>query len=302
MAFKKDQKRIITIYEPHGLEYSNFFNMKAINYTLLAILLCTLIGCADKTHEKNNSEHENGWEVEKRVTKKVDNLSFTFPSEGYAYDNRDLLVEACFDALKENCYRIKLQKYIQPIKFIFLNNRKEMEEEVGYSATGWTNMWTQELHIVANNEFTPPIKHEIMHMISMTTWGYPHDDLIWLNEGLATYAHVPSGYDCNGFKVGQIYRYLLEKKMLISIDRLTTNFYNEDDMISYHQSAHIVEYLLMNYGLDKFEELWKEGFNSFEDIYMISFSEMEEEISKETIAKHPTVVSIDWDVFSEGCY
>ena len=267
---------------------------------LLLILLCLplLFGCANKTQENETIEQGNGWKLEKQVTKKVDNLHFTFPSVGYAYDNRDLYVKECIDALKEDCAIIKLPNYNNPIKITFLNSRKEMEEEVGSPASGWTNMWTQEIHIVAVNEFKPPIKHEIMHMISMTTWGYPHDDLIWLNEGLATYTET----HCNGYKVGQIYRYLLEKEMLISIDSLTNNFYGEDDMISYHQSAHIVEFLLTNYGIEKFKELWKKGFCFFEEIYTISFSQMEIEINKNTIEKYPTAVSIDWNVFKKGCY
>ena len=263
---------------------------KTATFILLSALMYSLIGCADKTQE-------NGWKLEKRVTKKVDNLYFTFPSEGYAYDNRDLYVKECIDALKEDCAIIKLPNYNNPIKITFLNSRKEMEEEVGSPASGWTNMWTQEIHIVANNEFTPPIKHEIMHMISMTTWGYPNDDLIWINEGLATYTEK----HCNGYNVGQIYRYLLEKEMLISIDSLANNFYGEDDMISYHQSAHIVEFLLTNYGIEKFQDLWKKGFPFFEEIYNISFSEIEIEINKNIIEKYPTAVDIDWNVFKEGC-
>jgi len=274
--------------------------IKTITYILLPIFIYTLIGCneVDKTVEYTNNDLENGWQLQKQVTKEIDNLHFTFPSEGYAYDNRDLYVKECIDALKEDCAIIKLPNYNDPIKIRFLNSRKEMEEEVGMTATGWTNMWTQEIHIVAVNEFTPPIKHEIMHMISMTTWGYPHDDLIWLNEGLATYTET----HCNGYKVGQIYRYLLEKEMLISIDSLTNNFFGEDDMISYHQSAHIVEFLLTNYGIEKFKELWKKGFCFFEEIYTISFSQMEIEINKNTIEKYPTAVSIDWNVFKKGCY
>ena len=273
---------------------------KTATFILLSVLMYSLIGCADKTQENKNTEQENqenGWKLEKRVTKKVDNLYFTFPSEGYAYDNRDLYVKECFDALKEDCAIIKLPNYNNPIKITFLNSRKEMEEEVGSPASGWTNMWTQEIHIVANNEFTPPIKHEIMHMISMTTWGYPHDDLIWINEGLATYTEK----HCNGYNVGQIYRYLLEKEMLISIDSLTNNFYREDDMVSYHQSTHIVKFLLTNYGIEKFQDLWKKGFPFFEEIYNISFSEIEIEINKNIIEKYPTAVDIDWDVFKEGC-
>lgn len=271
---------------------------RTATYFLLSALIYSLIGCTDKTQENKNLRQENGWELEKRVTKKVDNIHFTFPSEGYAYDNRDLFVKECFNAIKENCSTIKLPAYNTPIKIIFLNSRKEMEEEVGFSASGWTNMWTQEIHIVANNEFTPPIKHEIMHMITMTTWGYPHDDLIWINEGLATTTEK----HCNGYTVGEIYRYFIEKEMLLSINSLTTNFHGEPSIISYHQSAHIVEYLLTNYGLEKFIELWKNGFSFFQEIYLISFSQMEEEINKKTIENYPTPVSIDWDVFKKGCY
>ncbi|MBL4585958.1 MAG: hypothetical protein JKX84_02710 [Flavobacteriales bacterium] len=285
--------------------------IKAITYTILSVFTCSIVGCneVDETVGQTNKTREyreDGWKLEKQVTKEIDNLSFTFPSEGYAYDNRDLYVKECIDALKEDCAIIKLPNNNDPIKIRFLNSRKEMEEEVGMSVSGFTNMWTQEIHIVANNEFTPPIKHEIMHMISMTTWGYPHDDLIWINEGLATYAHVPSsafapGYDCNGYNVGQIYRYFLEKEMLISIDSLTNSFYREDDMISYHQSAHIVEFLLTNYGIEKFQNLWKNGFSFFEEIYNISFAQIEIEMNKKAIKKYPTAVNIDWNAFKEGC-
>ena len=90
--------------------------------------------------------------------------------------------------------------------------------------------------------------------------------------------------------------------MLLSINSLKNSFFEVPSMVSYHQSAHIVEYLITNYGLDKFKELWREGFNSFEKIYSISFTKMEEMINKKIIEDHPTVVSIEWDVFSEGCY
>lgn len=269
----------------------------AISILFLA-LIYSLIGCSEKPQENKNTELDNGWELEKRVTKKVDNLSFNFPSEGYAYDNRDLLVKECMDALKENSAAIKIPMYTDPIKIMFLNSRKEMEDIVGMAASGWTNMWTRQIHIVATTEFSPPIKHEILHMISMTTWGYPHEELIWMNEGLAT---TTEEY-CNGYTVGEIYRYFLEKDLLLSIESLTTDFHGQPSIISYHQSAHIVEYLITNYGLEKFEELWKKGFSSFEEIYLNSFSQIEEEINKRTMEKYPTPVSIDWDVFEEGCF
>ena len=119
---------------------------KTATFILLSALMYSLIGCLDETQENKNLRQEDGWELEKRVTKKIDNLHFTFPSEGYAHDNRGLFVKECFNAIKKNCATIKLPDYNAPIKIIFLNSRKEMEEEVGFTASGWTNMWTQEIH------------------------------------------------------------------------------------------------------------------------------------------------------------
>ncbi|MCZ4410661.1 peptidase MA family metallohydrolase [Cryomorphaceae bacterium 1068] len=274
---------------------------KATTSILLLALVFSITGCADKTPENESTAQETqeaGWEVEKRLTKTVDNLSFSFPSEGYAYDKRDIFVKECMDALKENCARIELSEYTDPIKITFLNSREEMEEEVGMAASGWTNTWTREIHIVATDQFSPPIPHELLHMIAMTTWGYPHEDLIWINEGLATTTED----FCNGFTVGEIYRYLLEEDLLLSIDSLTGDFHGQPSIISYHQSAHLVEYLITNHGLQKFEELWKTGFTAFEEIYAISFAQLAEEVKEQTIATYPTPVSIDWEVFQEGCF
>jgi len=63
---------------------------------LLPAFIWLLIGCSG-TNEENNSENQNtefnqnGWQLQKQVTKEIGNLSFTFPSAGYAYDNRRLL-------------------------------------------------------------------------------------------------------------------------------------------------------------------------------------------------------------------
>jgi hypothetical protein len=41
-------------------------------------------------------------------------------------------------------------------------------------------------------------------------------------------------------------------------------------MIAYHQSAYMVQYLLEKYGVEKFKQLWQNGYNDFKNIYLIS--------------------------------
>ncbi|MGB0177145.1 MAG: hypothetical protein ACPF9D_08260, partial [Owenweeksia sp.] len=85
----------------------------------------------------------------------------------------------------------------------------------------------------------PPIKHELMHMMSNTLWGYPPTDMYWMNEGFAALAED----NCNGYRVSEIYRYMLENDYLYPMDSLTADFYATDEMIGYHQAAYITQYL-----------------------------------------------------------
>ena len=116
--------------------------------------------------------------------------------------------------------------------------------------------------MLPNETQKPPIKHELMHLITMLKWGYPTPTSTWMNEGLGTYAEN----DCNGINVAQIYRYFLENDKLISIDLLSSDFYKQPEMVGYHQSGYIVEYLLENYSIEQFKKLWTNGFKNFEKI------------------------------------
>lgn len=211
-------------------------------------------------------ENEINRVVKKQHTIKIRNVSFTFPSKGYAHDNRNKLIDECFDAIESNSCLIKLINYNEAITVCFLTSRQEMKRYTGMAASGIVLVEPKILHGLVNEdpkEVKPPIKHELMHMISMTTWGYPGQDSNWMNEGLAALA----ANNCNGYNDEQIYRYLAEKNMLTSVDSLTASFYKQPEMIAYHQAACIVQYLLANYDVEKFKYLWKQGFASFEKIY-----------------------------------
>lgn len=137
----------------------------------------------------------------------------------------------------------------------------------------------------------PPIVHEVMHIVSMTTWGVPPGDNKWLNEGLATYAQN----NCSGYSVSEIYRYLLAEDMLAPIEALAFQFHQVVEMVAYHQSAYIVEYLIVNHGLEKFEGFWRSGFSSFESIYGSTYDQMQTRLHKQLIETFPDPPNIDWD-------
>jgi hypothetical protein len=73
-------------------------------------------------------------------------------------------------------------------------------------------------------------------------------------------------------------------------------------MIAYHQSAYLVQYLLKHYGVEKFRNLWQQGFNSFQSIYGVTFSEVVKDIDITAKRDYPTAPDIVWKKFSVGCY
>jgi len=275
-------------------EYGNFVETNPHLETRAAMIDTTSF---NKTKE---------WELKPRVTKQVGNLYFTFPSEGYAYDHRDSLVDECLAAIKENCKIIKDPEFTEFTRVMFVDSKTEMLLHADlFIKGGMVNIWTRSVYMMVTdigkeNETStnPPIKHEFMHLVSMTEWGSPPQNNNWLNEGLATYA----GNNCSGYTVAEIYRYFLEEKMLVPIETLTSKFYHVEEMIGYHQSAYIVEFMISNYEIEKLEELWKNGFSSFENIYGFTFSQMEIEINKHVIELYPISPGIDWILLKEeGC-
>ncbi len=136
-----------------------------------------------------------------------------------------------------------------------------------------------------------------MHMIMLSALDGCVQTSFWMNEGIAAFAEN----QCNGFNDEQIYRFLSENKLLLPMDSLTAHFYLEPEMIAYHQAAYIVQYLLSNYGVEKFKDLWMQGFANFEKIYGVSFANAQENIERTAKRDYPNAPNIVWEKFKEGC-
>ena len=279
---------------------------KVFKPILFIIPILSVLSCTDSKEEITNVPDLNGWEVKKHVTKQINNIEFIFLDHGYAYENRDSLVEECMVAIEENMNLIEVDTFDVPYKFVFYPSKADMQYDINVRASGHADYWIKEVGFVCTdnpetikeeNIIPAPIKHETMHMIAMESWGFPAENSQWLNEGLATYA----ANNCNGLKVDEVYSYLLSEDMLISTDSLSQNFLETDEMIAYHQSAYVVQYLIENYGLEKFILIWRHGFVYFEQVYEVPFSEVEALINDEIRSKYPTPISIDWENFKKGC-
>lgn len=258
--------------------------------------LLIIIGCKE-IKEKSEPTENDGWKKNTQVLKTIKNINFTFPDSGFAFENKEKLINESFDALNLDKQLIELEKFNDTINIRFLRTREDMFPLTGTTASGIANPRLKTLYVVANENSRPPIKHELMHLISMLEWGYPKPTSRWMNEGLGTFAEN----NCSGFNMAEIYRYLLENDKLISIDLLSADFYKQPEMIGYHQSAYIVEHLITNYSLEQFKNLWINGFENFEKIYGVPYSIVKTDLEKAVIEKYPIAPEIDFEKFIKGC-
>ncbi|UWX53783.1 peptidase MA family metallohydrolase [Maribacter litopenaei] len=253
-------------------------------------------GCSE-SKEKEQMNQNDGWKRVGQTEKQIDNVIFTFPESGFAYKNRKRLVKDCFDAIKYDSELIDLKDFNDTIFIRFLPSREAMKPLTGNTPSGSAYPHLKTLYVVANDNTRPPIKHELMHLISMLEWGYPPPSSTWMNEGLGTFAEN----NCSGWTVAQMYRYLLENDQLISMNLLTTDFYKQPENFSYHQSAYIVEYLLENYSIEQFGLVWKDGFEKFEETYGFSFEQLKSDLEIDLIEKMPEVPEIYPQTFYKNC-
>lgn len=267
------------------------------NYIAIISMLIMMIGCTEK--EKQSEVIENdGWIKETKVSKFIKNINFIFPESGYAFDNKEVLISRSFDAIEHNIKILGKAEFNDTIYVRIMSSFDEMFVYTGTRAGGNAYPYWSTLNIVANeDEINPPIKHELMHLIAMLDWDYPRRSSTWMNEGIATF----SANECNGNSVAEIYRYLLAKDKLISMEDLSSDFYDQSEMVGYHQSGYIVQYLLENFSIEQFKRLWIDGFEKFEEIYRISYANVKSDLEKAILKDYPEVPKIEWEVFNNGC-
>ena len=261
-----------------------------MRYILSLLLLFSVLSCFDK-----NDSAKTSFEKVIKFKKQVKNVTYYFPSSLDTFQ-RQKLIDKCEMAILDNLKLIEENSFTDTVDVEFLDNRKDMLKYTGMGAAGMAFPERKTLFSLAN-EKEAPIKHELLHLIAMLKWGEPHQTSIWMNEGLATF----SENNCNNYNVEQIYCYLLSNKMLIPLDSLASNFYGKDEMISYHQSAFLVQYLLSRFGITKFKELWKNGINSFTKIYGSPVNEILATLNENVKSHFQNVPSINWEEFKKGC-
>lgn len=270
-----------------------------IRVTLFLFGLFFVINKAYTIDNQRDSLKSNYNDTTKFVVIEKGSISYIFSKNSFALSIKDSAISLGENAIRKGLSIIGENNFTTKYRIQFIDSEDEMEKYTGgRTYGGYADHPNHIVYISFKKEEIGPIKHELMHMISMSTWGFPPKSTTWMNEGLSTYA---ANY-CSGYTVEELYAYYLSNNMLISIDSLVDNFYKNKHVICYHQSAFIVQFLLEKYGIEKFKRLWQSGFQDFEKVYGFSFKKLESDIKIFLNNKYPTAPIIDWETLGKnGC-
>lgn len=229
---------------------------------------------------------------------------------------RNQIIDRSKEYIKDNLKIINEPAFDDKIIFMFVRDLEEMYKYAGVRVAGtiYTAEQTRDKHTVFclfENGNVTPLKHELMHLITAIKWGRIAGGLplAWLGEGLATYADP--NVLCDGYSFEEKYIAFLQKNKLVKMDSLIIDFHgNPNDenfdykrlLISYNQSAYMVQYMIEKYGVEKVKDLWQSGMNDFERIFGLNIEDMISDIERQLKAKYPNPIPFDWDKFQKKCY
>lgn len=267
--------------------------MKIIGITLLLVL--TLTSCNNTSSSNKKVTENQEWTKRITETKTINNITYYFPSE-VEIPRRNLAIEECQKAIVENLKLIGETEFNNKMDIEFLKSKKEMLKYGGMAAQGLAYP-DRDVFFTLLKDKGSPIKHEMMHMITMYKWGTPPSSSTWMNEGLATYSDVT----CLKYSLEEIYKYFIQSNKLITLDKLSEDFYGNPDMIAYTQSAFVCKYLITTYGISKFKALWKSGYENLTEIYGFDAQTLEQTLKEYIHQKYPTNIDFNWEEFNKGC-
>lgn len=244
-----------------------------------------------------NKKQSDGWKELNRVMKTIDNITYLFPAD-VSLETRNQAIALSEQAIKENLHLIEEQSFTDTITFEFLHTRADMIRATGRTARGLAIPYQKAMYSLLDLTEKSPIKHELMHMICALNWEQnPYASMRWFNEGLATY----SGKMCGKENFEELYYYYLTHDLLLPMDDMVRDFYGQNEVIGYSQSAYIVKYLSEEYGWEKLKQLWKGGFSRFSEVFGVDYTIVEKEMHDRLAKKFPDGVELDWDTLKNGC-
>jgi hypothetical protein len=168
----------------------------------------------------------------------------------------DALADASERAIVDNLRWLRAADADTPrVRLFFVGTRQQMAPFTGGTSGGWAETREGTAFFVANDSVRPPLRHEVMHLLSWRLWGPPSSR--WLSEGLG----VIAAGACRGHSVDEVTAALDRAGRLVSLDVLRNQFVvtGETGAAHYFEAASLATYIDRVYGRDTLRALWSRG-------------------------------------------
>lgn len=232
-------------------------------------------------------------------TLEKDNLTFYFEPDPFFEKQINNLANDAIMA-KKHCIRLLGNKPITyPLKVIYFNDREKMRPYLNMAPKGYALPDAHTLLIATNDSIRAYHTHELMHIISINQFGgYAAPPTTWIQEGIAVYADNP----CMTYPIHAVAANLLHTNKLVPLDSLFDQFNTIPEMVGYLQAGSVVQFFVEQYGLAKFEALWREGSGNMEKIIQKPIPDFEKEYRNFLKKTYPEPPVINWILLNKkGC-
>lgn len=234
-----------------------------------------------------------------KIVNKQNEFQLYFKSGSYSEQHVDQMVSSARAAITrvKNIMEISVLK--EGFYLIMIDSRQEMEKLIDRNVKALASGRNDAAIFVHNESIRPYFKHELFHLIAFNIWGEPAERI--LDEGGAMY----SDNQCLQYSepLSTINKYLFENEMWFDLTELVNNFNEkarENDLIAYLQAGYLFKFLYENYGLEKMKDLWKSGFESFENIYGFDLIQLDTRIEEQI--ERVKYTEVNWEeLMYKGC-
>ena len=174
--------------------------------------------------------------------------------------------------------------YDPTIHVFFVESIERMRQLIGSEVIGRSRPTQHAVFCVVAPFSELSLNHELSHEIATNLWG-PAEH--WLEEGLANYV-----VDNHSSLMKRQCLAMLQSKQWITLNKLVSSSwesssYSPDD--TYPELGGFVEYLYDTYGVEKFQQIWKNGSKSIKKVYKKRLSTLQSEYRKELLKHRPEI-------------
>ncbi len=195
----------------------------------------------------------------------LDNPSFTwskreasrlriyFADGSYPASHQDDLMTRVETAYRDDLEMLGVDTFDGVIDVFFIESRAQMDSLVGFPVTGFAERDARAVFLVANPDWRPFERHEIMHVLAYHAWGPANS--AWVEEGFAQFADGA----CGAYSVDDVAHALAEQSGYVPMDTLVARFRELDDLTAYLQAASMMGFLYETRGRSAARAVWQRG-------------------------------------------